>query len=189
MTVKYHKKNTNFQIENFLVKSAHTPDNAYFQLLELKEEREMALDAFKVGEMRREAKRLALDETLKTGTKAEKLEAEADLLEISNGEKYERNMYSALMDELAFIERKINEIEPLRKYAHMDLVSAHEASQQEAWLEELKCRAENYLLSTGSIPADQLTTMRLHPDFKSMIEPKIVEVKKMIMENSKILLN
>lgn len=187
MTVKYHKKNTNFQIEHFLMKAAHTPDNAYFQLLELKEERDMAVDSYNVGKLRREAKRMKIDEMLQ-GSEADKKEAEADLLEISHAEKYEDSMYEATMDELAFIQSKLDELEPKRKHGHMDLISAHEASQQEAWLEELKVRAEAYLLTTGTIPADQLITMRLHPDFMGIIHPYILEVRGLLMEESKKLI-
>lgn len=178
MTVKYHKKNTNFQIENFLIKGAHTPDNAYFQLLELKEERMMALDAYNVGVLKTEAKKKRINFLMKQADEISKIELEAEYKEISNWEKYEKEMYLALMDELAFIERKLHEIKPLCKYVDkMDLITAHEEAQREAWLIELQQRAENYLITTGTIPADELKTMKNHPDFNTSILPKIADVK------------
>ena len=161
------------------MKGAHTPDNMYFQLLELKEEREMALDTYHAQKLRSEGKKsraLAIM-AIPNVSEWEKKEAEAELLEVENALKYEKDLYEALMDELAFIQGKITEIEPLRKYKDLPLMQAHEASQREAWKIELIQRAENSLLTTGTISPDHFVTMRLHPDFLSEILPTIKEIQ------------
>jgi hypothetical protein len=65
------------------------------------------------------------------------------------------------------------ELEPFRKYAHLSILEATEASQRDEWLEELKTRAENFLVTQGTIPHDHLNTMRCHPDFKTHLVPHV----------------
>lgn len=164
--------------------ACHTADNAYFQLLELKEDRLMAIDNFHVAKLRADAQKAKAIALTKSDKEWERLEGEADLLEISNAEKYDKALYDATMDEIAFIESKLADLEPLRKYKDMPLVEAHEASQREAWKFELIKRAENYLLTAGVIPPDHFATMRLHPDFEKEIIPKIQEIKQLQIEQS-----
>jgi hypothetical protein len=68
------------------------------------------------------------------------------------------------------------ELEPQRKYGHLPLLEATEAAQREEWLGEFKARIENYLLTQGAIPQDQLEAMRRHPDFEDAIVPHISNV-------------
>jgi hypothetical protein len=53
------------------------------------------------------------------------------------------------------------------------LLEANEATQRGEWLGELKERAENFLLTMGTIPHDHFHTMRCHPDFEQEIVPHI----------------
>ena len=76
------------------------------------------------------------------------------------------------------------ELEPQRKYKHLPLLEATEAAQPEEWALEFKHRAENYLLSIGTIPADQLEAMRKHPDFDAVILPHIKH-KMALLENAR----
>jgi hypothetical protein len=71
-------------------------------------------------------------------------------------------------------------LEPQRKYAHLSVLEAAQAAQREEWLLEFKQRTENYLLSKGTIPEDQLNAMRNHPDFKTELVPFIKDVLKQI---------
>ena len=75
------------------------------------------------------------------------------------------------------------ELEPQRKYAHLPLLEASQAAQREEWLLEFKHRTENYLLSRGTIPEDQLQAMRSHPDFESSIVPFISDIVEKIATN------
>ena len=63
--------------------------------------------------------------------------------------------------------------------------------QREEWLFELMNRAENYLLTTGTIPTDHFVTMRQHPDFDDSILPFIENVQKLMQEtkNTKIVID
>ena len=46
-------------------------------------------------------------------------------------------------------------------------------AQQENWKYELLTRAENYIATMGTIPADQYAVMRLHPEYLTTIDPQI----------------
>lgn len=177
MTVKYHKKNTNFQTSYFLVGACHTVDTAYFQVLELKEDRLRALDARRASMLRMEAKKaLAVEVEKNSPHEWDRLNAKADILECDDVLKYDQELYDACLDEIAHLERWLAKLEPKRKYKQMDKITAHEASQQEEWGLELKERAENFLLAEGRIPAGEYKTMRMHPDFQTLILPRIQEM-------------
>ena len=68
------------------------------------------------------------------------------------------------------------ELEPQRKFKHLPMLEANEAAQREEWLGELKERAENFLLTTGTIPHDHFHHMRCHPDFEKEIAPHIRKI-------------
>jgi hypothetical protein len=57
-----------------------------------------------------------------------------------------------------------------------------EACQEEEWLGELKQRAENFLLTAGTIPHDHFQTMRMHPQFKAELVPHIQLVNQKIQK-------
>ena len=78
--------------------------------------------------------------------------------------------------ELETIVALMEELEPLCQYAHLPILERNEACWREEWALELIRRAENNLLAYGTIPPDQLETMRQHPDFKELIVPKILEL-------------
>ena len=99
--------------------------------------------------------------------------AEVDQIELDGNEETNALNVQAAQDELATIEKLMDELEPLRKYAHLPLLEASEASQRDEWLGELKRRAENFLVTCGTIPHDHFDTMRLHPDFDKEIAPFI----------------
>jgi len=180
MISKFHKRNTNFQIAYFLAGSCHTPDGAYILLKELREEREMAIKNYEVQQLKDKAEELRAKKLLE-GNEADRLEGEAKLLEIENNRKFGEVLYKAALEEIEFIDKCIAKLEPLRKYKGLPDQEVSELVQKEEWLFELLRRAENYLLTTGTISPDQLDTMRLHPEFKTKILPRIKEIRNLLL--------
>lgn len=183
MVPKFHKTNTNFQIAHFLAGSCHTLDGAYFLLRELKESREDAIRNASVVKKRQDAAKLRAEAYLASnkGDEAGKLEAQADLEEIKNHEDEGKILYEAALDELAFIEHCIKILNEIRPHKDLPDLLAHEAMQKEEWKYELIRRAENHMLTTGTISPDEIATMRMHPAFKTDILPRIKEMQDMLM--------
>jgi hypothetical protein len=176
MIIKYNRTNTNFQIAYFIAGSCHTPDAAYIALLALRTERAQALAAVQVTLLRRQAVQLRAERQLESADPADQLEGQAQLLEIAHSQEQEQQLIAAAESELAFIDLCIERVQPLRLYAHMSDADAAEACQQAEWLAELQRRAENYLMTQGTIPADQFDAMRQHPDFASVLLPHIEHI-------------
>lgn len=179
---KTNRVNHDFQIAYFLAGACHTPDAAYALMCDLKEDRSNALKMQKAAQKREQAKVMKLNELLKRcqDDEASRLEVEADLDEIEAlRETTERNVAAAIA-ELATIERCMAKLEPLRKYAHLPLAEAHQAAQQEEWRLELITRAENYILTTGTVPPDHFNAMRLHPEFKTSIVKHIAGIRETV---------
>lgn len=183
MHSKNNRVNHDFQIAYFLAGSCHTPDGAYALLCDLKEEREMALASVKSSLLRTNAKLLKSKYLLENGSEWEKIEAQADIVEIQENEKFTERNIKAAEKELEFINKCIEKIQPHRKYSHLSDPEANEAMQQEEWKLELMNRAENFLLTTGNIPPDQFSTMRQHPNFNDSILPFIQNVQHLMLES------
>lgn len=176
MISKNHRQNSNFQIVHFLAGSCHTPDGAYALLLDLKEERQAAVDNYQVTMLRNKAKRLNCDKQLKSDDEVARINAEADLLELNQAEASSKMLYDAAVSELNFIGHCIKSLEGKRKYAQLSDDEACQAMQREEWKLELIERAKMQLASCGIIPADQLTAMTQHPDFAHEILPAIEDM-------------
>lgn len=172
-----NRVNTNFQILYFLIGSCHTADGAHSLLLDLREDRSNALKTSKANRLTTEAKILKAKRALNSSDEIEVLLAKADLAEIEAMEQTLQNSLEAAKEELQFIEDCISKIQPYRKYSNLSDREACEAAQQEEWLQELIFRAQNYLMTTGSIHVDHFSTMRMHPEFSSRIIPAISEAK------------
>lgn len=175
--IKFNRNNHNFQIANFIAGSCHTPDAAYIALITQKSDREHALHNAEVEVLKRQAKLIQINRDLKSDDEAVKLMAQAELMEFTFTQKQMTELVDAGKDELKFINECIEKIKPLRKYAHLSDAEAAEACQAEEWLGELKYRAENYLITQGTIPPDHFATMRQHPDFKLQLLPHIEQVQ------------
>lgn len=182
MHSKNHRQNHDFQIAHFLAGKCHTPDAAYALLCDLKEDRETAIAHYHVAQKRTQATELRAKAKLTSDEAADRLEAEADLDEIENGRLTGKILYDAAVNELNFINKCIEHLQPYRKYSNLSDAEAHEAAQKEEWKFELIERAENYLLCAGTIPHDEFATMRSHPEFKSAILPAIENVRKQLQE-------
>ena len=181
MHYKTNRQNHDFQIAYFLAGSCHTPDGAYALMCDLHEDRDNAIRMYEASKLREEAKIIRAKRLLASADEAEQLEGKADMVEIeAMADTVKRNLDAAIA-ERATIKKCMDRLEPLRKYAHLSLPEAHQAAQQEEWKLELIQRAENYLITQGSIPTDHFATMRMHPDFKEAILPKISQMTDMML--------
>ena len=176
MIIKYDRNNTNFQIAYFIAGSCHTADAAYIALLSLKQDREQALAAAKVSDLKKQAAVINATKKTQDQDPAEQLLGQAELLEIQQQEQLTTRLIAAAQSELEFINQCIAQVQPLRKYGHLSDHEAAEACQKDEWLGELCYRAENYMLTAGSIPHDHFATMRQHPDFAATILPRIEQI-------------
>jgi hypothetical protein len=172
-----HRNNSDFQLRHFIAGSCHTADGAwallYNQLLDIQIKHEHT----KAQIVRRRIKTLEFEKRLETTTdQIEKLALEADIIEFRSGDGLLELALAGSEKELETIRGLMNELEPQRRYGHLPLLEATEAAQREEWLGEFKSRIENYLLTQGTIPQDQLEAMRRHPDFEDAIVPHISNV-------------
>lgn len=176
MTYKLYKNNSDFQTAYFIAGSCHTADTAYIALLNQAEERRRALEAADVSEIKAKAALIRIKRKLTSDDEAERLDGEAEMLEYEQGQSYKESLLAGARSELAFIEACMAKLQPYRKYAHLSDIEAADASQEEEWALELVYRAENFMMTQGTIPHDHFATMRKHPKFASMILPKIEQL-------------
>lgn len=195
MNSKPHRNNCDFQLKHFMAGSCNTPDGAWALLYDQKIDIAVKIEHTKAQGLRRKAKMMAAEAVLAdpNSTEGQRLNAEADLLECNSViEGWSLNLKAA-ENEYAYICKLMAELEPLRKYKHLPLLEANEAMQREEWLGELKTRAENFLLTAGTIPHDHLNTMRCHPDFEAQIVPHIEAITMKVIgakgDRTKVLTN
>lgn len=178
-----HRNNSDFQLRHFIANQCHTADVAWCVMYEQKLDIQIKLDATKARLIRRKAKKLEIDNKLNTNDPIQKLNAEADLLEWQSSDGMLEMAILGAEQEICTITQIMDELEPRRKYAHLPLLEAAQAAQQEEWKLEFKHRIENFLLSRGTIPEDQLQAMRSHPDFESELVPHVQEMIHKIANN------
>jgi len=178
MDSKPHRFNSDFGLKYFLAGSCYTPDGAWSLLYNQLVDMEQKLESAKAQDLRHQAKVLELNEIINSDTAKpwEKMTAEADLIDAEAVKKLWLINLEGAKKEYNTIKSLMAELEPFRKYAHLPLLEATEASQREEWLGELKMRAENYLITMGSIPHDHFSTMRMHPDFETELVPHIAQM-------------
>lgn len=182
MNAKNNRNNHDFQILHFLVGSCHTPDGAYALLCDLRDDRADALKQVEAARLREQAKIVRAERRIASDDEAERLEGQADLAEIEGHAETLAKNIAAAKAELAFIEDCVRRVQPYRRYAHLPDAEAHQACQREEWRLELEARAQNYLLTSGTIPADHFATMRQHPDFAAAIWPTIQHTKALMAD-------
>lgn len=182
MIVKRHRSNNNFQLAYFIAGSCYTADAAYIALLNQRDDREQAVATARADARRRAAKRLRIAPRLQAEDPAERLEAQADLLELDAMEPLTADLLRAAEAELDFINLCIQRVQPLRKYGHLSDAEAAEACQREEFLMEFKNRIENYMITSGQIPANEFASMRQHPDFDRLLLPHITQVQQALMQ-------
>lgn len=173
-----HRNNSDFQLRHFMANNCHTADTAWCLMYEQRLDIKMKLEATRAQVLRREARRMDIEEVLNNpdATPAQKLRAEADMIEWKSGEGMLEMAIKGAEMELNTIESIMAELDSQRKYGHLPVLEASQAAQREEWLGEFKRRCENYLLSIGTIPEDHLNAMRNHPDFEQSIVPHVQQV-------------
>lgn len=181
-----HRTNSDFQLRYFMANNCHTADGAWCLMYEQRLDIFNKLEATKARVLRRQARKIKIDQVLNNpnSTEVEILEARADLQEWESGDGFLELAIAGAERELATIQKIMDELEPHRKYSHLPVLEAADATQREEWLGEFKRRTENYLLSNGTIPEDHLNAMRNHPDFEREIVPHLLETVKQI-QNTK----
>ena len=171
-----HRLNHDFQLRYFLAGSCHTPDAAWTLLYSQKIDMESKLKTAKAQAIDRRIKALEAENLLASPDPIMRLQGEKIQAELEASQYiFDMNVEGA-EKELETITALMEELEPLCKYAHLPILERNEACWREEWCLELIRRAENNLLAYGTIPPDQLETMRQHPDFKERIVPKILEL-------------
>lgn len=190
MISKPHRTNSDFQLKHFFVGSCHTPDGAYAVLYSEKIALEDKLRHSEAQKLRREAKIAAANEVLddSSSTMSACLNAKADMAEAYADYGTWKLNVEAAKNELETILGLMADLEPHRKYSHLPLLEANEASQEEEWMRELMYRAENFLITQGTIPHDHFARMREHPKFLSEILPYVNRVHVMIKTNQPALI-
>lgn len=153
-----NRHNSDFQILYNIVGACHTPDAAYALLIAQYDERMMAVAEFELHANAPWYIKLF---------RPRKSQFAKDL---------EQRAYQAAKREVAFIRQLIERVKPHRKFAHMPEHQAHEMAMLEETRLELIYRAENYLISEGRIPHNQLDAMRQHPEFKESIWPQVLRI-------------
>jgi hypothetical protein len=168
-----HRNNSDFQLRYFVANSCHTADIAWCIMYEQKLDIQMKLVHTKANILRRKAKLIEIEKKLESTDPVTQLNAQADLIDWKSGDGMLEIAILGAEQELATITSIMAELEPQRKYANLPVLEAAQAAQREEWLLEFRRRTENYLLSIGTIPEDQLNAMRNHPDFESNLVPYI----------------
>ncbi len=170
-----HRNNSDFQLRYFMANNCHTPDIAWCLMYEQKLDIQLKLDSTKAKLLRRKAKLIEIERELESQDTVKQLNAQADLIEWQSGNGLLEMAILGAEQEIATITSIMDELEPQRKYANLPILEAAQAAQREEWMLEFQRRTENYLLSAGTIPEDQLNAMRSHPDFESNLVPFITE--------------
>ena len=177
-----HRNNSDFQLRHFIAGGCHTADGAWNVLYEQMLDVQIKLEHTKAQVLRREARRLDLEQSLKSSelTPSDMLRVKADIMDWQSAEGLNELAIAGAERELATIKSLMAELEPHRKYGHLPLLEATEAAQRDEWREEFKSRIETYLISQGTIPEDQLRAMRNHPDFMTDLVTHIRRVSAML---------
>jgi len=153
---------------------------------ELYEDRDVSIKNAEASKLRSEAKRKRAQHIIDSeANEVEKLEAQADLVELVAFEDQGKAVLEAAIKERDYIQSLIDKIQPYRKFPHLSDYDAAQAAQSEEWKLELIWRAENFLASTGSIPSDHLSTMRLHSAWEQEILPAIQKIQHTMLEGTK----
>ena len=180
-----HRMNHDFQLRYFLAGSCHTPDAAWTLLYAQKIDMESKLKTSKSQSIDRKIKELEAEKLCQSQDELTRLQGEKILAELEASQYiFDMNIEGA-EKELETIIDLMDELEPLCKYSHLPILERNETCWREEWCLELIRRAENNILAYGTIPPDQLETMRQHPDFKDLIAPKILELTAKVQNQSR----
>ena len=133
-------RNSNFQYAYFIFGACHTAIEAHRKCMEAVENREAAL-------------------------------AENENAKSPKGEFQARQLRASVDQahaELDFLNECRKKLESF--IGRVPTMDDYQSNQREEWRLELEFRAENYLLTSNTIPPDHFATMRLHPDFPQILD-------------------
>ncbi len=192
MNAKNNRLNHNFQILYMIVGKCHTPDAAYAILKDLQEDRELALSKAKSSKLKNEAKLLSfkkrIENAIRENDKIEELEVKAEIMDMETDVKLmEKNVKSA-QDELEFINKLIDKVNPYREFKDLSDREAFELCQHDEWKYELLERAKINLLLTGGLTPEDYKNILRHPDSKEMLN-QINETKLLIRSNPNVMID
>ena len=175
-----HRNNSDFQLRYFMAGSCHTPDGLWALMYGQKIDAEHKIRAAEGQALIRQANIMEAEETIadENAKPSAKMKARAKIIEVGAAGDTPALNLEAAKNELATINAIMAEVEPFRKYRHLPLLEANEMAQRDEWRGELMTRAEDYLVTSGTIPQDQFNAMRRHPDFVTHIAPRIQETTK-----------
>jgi hypothetical protein len=180
-----HRTNSDFQLRYFLAGGCHTPDGAWMLMYGQRIAIDANLKNAEAQRLRRDAKieeaRFALSQDIPPW---QRMLAEANIIEAKGELEIWNNNVKAARNELATIDKIMAELEPHRKYKNLPTLEANEAAQRDEWLGELKERAENFLVTQGTIPHDHFHHMRCHPDFATELLPHIRAITKAVKSST-----
>lgn len=176
MIAKPHRMNSDFQLRYFIAGSCHTPDAAWLALYAQMLDAEEKVISTEAQQLRRTITQKKAEAIIRKegGDELEIMEAQAAIIELNASSKIFSLNVVGVKNELESIKKMMAELEPFRKYAHLDVLEASEAMQREEWLLELKSRTEDYLVTSGMIPHDHMNALKCHPDFKEHLVPYVV---------------
>ena len=194
-----HIRNTTFQLKHFVASEAATPDGAWLALYGELKEVEKNIDALRANELKLKSLKLRLEnlrlreEVLRNHENSQQNKRDAILAKLDTVEpdillleaeliENEANRYiweqclQGYKNEVVKLKEMMDELKPQMKYPDLSPLELAEVIQQEEWKHHLIRLAENYIISSGTIPFDQLQAMRLHPEFSTAIYPAVKNV-------------
>ena len=173
-----HWRNSNHQIDRFILGDCNTPDEAYRKAVQQASERKLAIETANASKLKSESRQLLWEFIKILGYlfyflwpigKIITLRAKGEIMEAKAHEEEAKACYFDAMRELEHWKLRISQLESMRKYKDLPHHEAHQRIQGEEWALEAKRRVENYLISQDTgIPADQIEMMRMLPESKEL---------------------
>jgi|GEM_PF-2866051 len=181
-------KNSNFQIEHFILSEANGAWERYRLLKELLLDREAALATIKATIKKQDALIAAVEEAEK---ESEKLNAQADLLEFEATLPILERDIKFAEQEKEFIQSLIDglndELETTRLQGYSDEKMFQEV-QCEEWLITIKNKIRRELACTGTLNPESLRVAMNHPQYETELLPHIKTLRVMIQQEPEKLL-
>lgn len=173
-------KNSNFQIEHFILGEANGPWEKYRILKELLLDREAALATIKASMLKQQALIKAVEFA---DNEAAKLNAQASLAEFEAGLPILQRDIKFAQDEKDFIQSLIDglkdELEGMRLPGYDD-EKMFQHSQNQEWLLALKKKMRLELTCTGRLNPETLRVVQNHPQYKEILLPYLKVVRELL---------
>lgn len=170
-----HWNNSNFQKLYFIIGTAHTPDEAYRQCLELLDDRFMAKNEADHGkkETALEIERLQSIVDNESEDTFVRRKAALDIEKFEVNKSTSDKCYDECLREIEFLEDIKKKIEPHRAFGLLPQHEANQLSQSDFWAHEFLFRAQNQIATRGCIEPGTLKDIRTHPAAESFLIPEV----------------